>query len=135
MSNKDWDPQLYTRFEDERTRPAAELLARVPLDKLPSLSPVAVDLGCGPGNSTALLVQRFPEAQVVGVDNSPAMLASARERLPQLPWVQGVGFGFHKRPVSWVWANWAGWASKYRCCCALSQCCNNSKLARSLARA
>ena len=87
MSNKDWDPQLYTRFEDERTRPAAELLARVPLAKLPSLSPVAVDLGCGPGNSTALLVQRFPEAQVVGVDNSPAMLASARERLPQLPWV------------------------------------------------
>ena len=42
-----------------------------------------VDLGCGPGNSTELLVQRFPDAAVVGTDNSEAMLASARERLPQ----------------------------------------------------
>jgi len=75
----DWNPALYRRYEDERTRPAQELLARVPL---PEASRV-VDLGCGPGNSTELLVQRFPQAQALGTDNSEAMLASARERLPR----------------------------------------------------
>ncbi|MFB0489383.1 trans-aconitate 2-methyltransferase [Methylobacterium sp. OAE515] len=76
----DWNPALYTCFEDERTRPAAELLARVPLD-----APVlAVDLGCGPGNSTALIAARYPDAEVIGLDTSPAMLESARARLSGL---------------------------------------------------
>ena len=74
----DWNPALYRRFEDERTRPAQELLARVPL----TAAAHVVDLGCGPGNSTELLVERFPKAQVTGTDNSEAMLVSARERLP-----------------------------------------------------
>lgn len=74
----DWNPALYSRYEDERTRPAHELLARIPL-----ASPHwVVDLGCGPGNSTELLVQRFPGARVTGIDNSEAMLDSARSRLP-----------------------------------------------------
>jgi trans-aconitate 2-methyltransferase len=76
----DWNPGLYRRYEDERTRPAVELLARVPLDH----ASLALDLGCGPGNSTQLLVQRFPAAQIIGIDNSPAMLRSAAERLPQV---------------------------------------------------
>ena len=74
----DWNPALYGRYEDERTRPAAELLARVPL----SGATRAVDLGCGPGNSTELVARRFPGAEVLGIDNSEAMLAAARERLP-----------------------------------------------------
>jgi len=74
----DWNPALYRRFEDERTRPAQELLARVPLVAAGRV----IDLGCGPGNSTELLVQRFPLAHVIGIDNSEAMLSSARERLP-----------------------------------------------------
>jgi trans-aconitate 2-methyltransferase len=74
----DWNPSLYRRFEDERTRPAAELLARVPLAEAASV----YDLGCGPGNSTELLVQRFTSARVVGTDNSTAMIQAARERLP-----------------------------------------------------
>jgi trans-aconitate 2-methyltransferase len=74
----DWNPALYRRFEDERTRPARDLLARVPLEK----ARLVYDLGCGPGNSTELLVQRFPDACVIGIDNSPAMLESARKRLP-----------------------------------------------------
>lgn len=74
----DWNPSLYSRFEDERTRPARELLARVPLLQAARV----VDLGCGPGNSTELLAQRFSGARVVGTDNSPSMLESARKRLP-----------------------------------------------------
>jgi trans-aconitate 2-methyltransferase len=79
MSGGDWNPELYKRFEDERTRPARELLARVPLESAQHV----FDLGCGPGNSTELLVERFPQARVVGTDNSESMLASARERLPR----------------------------------------------------
>lgn len=79
----DWDPALYTRFEAERTRPAAELLARV----AHAAPRHVVDLGCGPGNSTELLAQRFPQAQVTGLDNSEAMLESARKRLPQAEFV------------------------------------------------
>jgi trans-aconitate 2-methyltransferase len=75
----DWNPSLYSRYEDERTRPAHDLLARVPLQS----AGLAIDLGCGPGNSTELLVERFRGADVVGTDNSPAMLDAARDRVPQ----------------------------------------------------
>ena len=81
----DWDAQQYKRFEDDRTRPARELLARVPLGE----AKLAYDLGCGPGNSTELVVERFPGAQVVGIDSSPAMLADARKRLPKVSFEQG----------------------------------------------
>ncbi|WP_445502569.1 trans-aconitate 2-methyltransferase [Microvirga sp. G4-2] len=76
----DWNPGQYLKFEDERTRPSVDLLRRVPL----SAPERCVDLGCGPGNSTELLVKRFQSTQVSGLDNSPGMLAKARERLPGL---------------------------------------------------
>lgn len=75
----DWDARQYLQFESERTRPAIDLLARVE-----GSASRAVDLGCGPGNSTELVVARFPEAEVIGVDSSDAMLAQARVRLPKL---------------------------------------------------
>lgn len=75
----EWNPALYSRFEEERTRPARELLARVPLGSIAVR--IAYDLGCGPANSTELLVARFPSATVIGTDNSQAMLDSAKKRL------------------------------------------------------
>ena len=70
-----WDPAQYLEFEDHRLRPAVDLLARIAL----AAPRTVVDLGCGAGNVTRLLAARWPDAQVVGVDNSDAMLARARE--------------------------------------------------------
>lgn len=81
----EWNAQLYSRFEDERTRPAADLLARV---ALPDDAAYVVDLGCGPGNSTELLARRFVHARVLGVDQSQDMLAAARQRLAQVHFEQ-----------------------------------------------
>ena len=79
-----WNPALYRRFEAERTRPARDLLAQVPLQTAGTV----FDLGCGPGNSTELLVERFPAAHVTGVDSSNAMLEDARTRLPSCRFTQ-----------------------------------------------
>ncbi len=78
----DWNPALYSRFEDERTRPARDLLARCRLGEGGGAGLRIADLGCGPGNSTALLVERFPQAEVTGFDTSETMLEAARARLP-----------------------------------------------------
>lgn len=80
----DWNARQYLRFEDERTRPSRDLLAQVPLRQARR----AIDLGCGPGNSTELLVARFPQAEVIGIDNSPEMLRQARKRLPTCDFIE-----------------------------------------------
>lgn len=74
----DWNPTLYMQYGAERSRPAAELLARIAPENVASV----VDLGCGPGNSTALLQQRWPNAVITGIDTSAAMLDEARSALP-----------------------------------------------------
>lgn len=74
----DWNPALYLRFQEERIRPVRDLLSR-----LKGIEPHRIlDLGCGPGNSTAALVEHFPGAEVLGVDLSPAMLERARQDCP-----------------------------------------------------
>jgi trans-aconitate 2-methyltransferase len=69
-----WDPAVYRRYSDERSRPFFELLGRV---GAPAPRAV-VDLGCGPGDLTAALARRWPDASVRGVDSSPEMIAEAR---------------------------------------------------------
>jgi trans-aconitate 2-methyltransferase len=71
-----WDPNSYLTYADERGRPFLDLLARVGA-RAPS---EVVDLGCGPGNLTGLLAERWPDAHVLGLDASPEMVAQARER-------------------------------------------------------
>jgi len=77
-----WNPQQYLRFGGERLRPAHDLVARVPLDAPRHV----VDLGCGPGNVTAILRERWPHAHLIGVVNSAAMLERARVALPDVTW-------------------------------------------------
>jgi trans-aconitate 2-methyltransferase len=72
-----WDPDRYLAYADERGRPFVDLLARVHAEKPRTV----VDLGCGPGNLTALLVDRWPGADVTGVDSSPEMIEAARDIL------------------------------------------------------
>ena len=85
-----WNPQIYLQFGGPRTRPAADLLARVPVETPERV----IDLGCGPGNSTALLAARWPKAELEGLDSSSAMLAEAA--------VSGVA-------ARWVLADLADW--------------------------
>lgn len=75
-----WSAQQYSMFEQQRTRPVRDLVAAIPAGDVRT----AVDLGCGPGNSTEVLAGCFPQAQVTGLDSSDDMLVSARERLPAL---------------------------------------------------
>ena len=77
-----WDPAQYLKFAAPRFRPAMDLLARVAIE-----APKTVyDLGCGAGNVTRLLAQRWPDARVVGVDDSAEMLAQAAKEAPGIVW-------------------------------------------------
>lgn len=79
-----WDTDQYLKFADHRTRPAIDLLNRIGIDRPTRV----VDLGCGAGNVTRLLAERWPRAQVVGIDPSPDMLARARREHPDLTFTQ-----------------------------------------------
>jgi trans-aconitate 2-methyltransferase len=79
-----WSAKQYLAFENERTRPVRDLLAAVS----PGDARRVVDIGCGPGNSTELLIGRYPQAAVSALDSSRDMLDAARKRLPDIRFEQ-----------------------------------------------
>lgn len=79
-----WDAEQYLKFAEERARPCLDLIGRITLAAPGNI----VDLGCGPGNSTAVLAQRWPEAEISGVDNSVDMIAAARSAYPRQQWIE-----------------------------------------------
>src|SRR5262245_13124239 len=80
-----WNAGQYLRFADERARPCRDLVAAIALEAPRRI----IDLGCGPGNSTAVLAARWPEAEIIGLDSSEAMITAARRDAPQRTWILG----------------------------------------------
>lgn len=73
MISSQWNPKQYLKFKSERTQPAMDLLNRIKIDAPANI----IDIGCGPGNSTALLKNRYPNSNVIGADSSAEMLKKA----------------------------------------------------------
>jgi trans-aconitate 2-methyltransferase len=88
-----WDPQQYLKFERERTQPAIDLAARIEVASPRRI----IDLGCGPGNSTAVLHRRWPDAEITGLDSDEEMLRTARRNSPQQNWVQADASSWQSR--------------------------------------
>ena len=77
---EDWNSVQYLKFKDERTQPAIDLVNRINIDNPRKI----IDIGCGPGNSTQVLAQKFPNAYILGVDNSLNMIETAKRDYPNL---------------------------------------------------
>jgi trans-aconitate 2-methyltransferase len=82
-----WNPDLYLKFNEERTRPARDLAMRAVALLGQARAVDVVDLGCGPGNSTTVLAELFPGARLVGVDSSQEMIDKARAAGLAARWV------------------------------------------------
>jgi trans-aconitate 2-methyltransferase len=79
----DWKPGLYLKFEKQRTQPAVDLAARIGIGAPKRI----IDIGCGPGNSTAVLRSRWPDADITGLDSSPAMIKQATKSDNGTTWI------------------------------------------------
>lgn len=86
---KDWNPEQYSKFMKERTLPAIDLASRLDVKNPQKI----LDLGCGTGNSTQLLKDKFPFAKIIGADNSQAMLEEARRLHPDIEFIFFDGSG------------------------------------------
>lgn len=107
-----WNPAQYLKFGAPRFRPAMDLLARIAIE-----APGTVyDLGCGAGNVTRLLAQRWPNAHIIGVDDSPEMLAQAAKEAPAVVWrCQGIATWTPEQAVDVINSNAAlHWLSDHR---------------------
>lgn len=97
-----WDPGQYLKFADHRMRPALDLLARIRAEAPGSV----VDLGCGAGNVTKLLADRWPKARVTGIDTAMPMLEKARAATPRIAYLHGeLAQWLPAEPVDVVYSN------------------------------
>ncbi|HEV7480064.1 MAG TPA: trans-aconitate 2-methyltransferase [Roseiarcus sp.] len=97
-----WSATQYVKFEQERTRPVHDLVARIPNAAIAR----AADIGCGPGNSTEVLRERYPDARIIGLDSSPDMIEAARKRLPDVAFeVADIREWRPKEPLDVILAN------------------------------
>lgn len=91
LASTNWDANLYLKFADARMRPALDLMGR--LDPANAARPghAIYDLGCGAGNISRILAERFPGAPVVGIDSSEQMLEKARSQTadPRVSFAKG----------------------------------------------
>jgi trans-aconitate 2-methyltransferase len=78
-----WNPSQYLKFAEERTQPCRDLAARIAVANVRRV----IDLGCGPGNSTAVLRDRWPDAEFTGLDSSAEMIERARREYPRCHWL------------------------------------------------
>jgi trans-aconitate 2-methyltransferase len=78
-----WNPEQYLKFQQERTQPAIDLSARIDYPDAKSV----IDIGCGPGNSTRILREKWPEASITGLDSSPEMINMALKDCPEQIWI------------------------------------------------
>ncbi len=78
----DWDSKQYLKFKAQRTQPSVDLASRL-MDFVSEPREI-IDLGCGPGNSTRVLKNRFPNAHIIGADSSENMISRAGEDNPDL---------------------------------------------------
>ena len=76
----DWNSEQYLKFKKQRTQPAVDLVKRMNIEHPKNI----LDIGCGPGNSTYVLRKMFPEADILGVDNSEDMIRKAEETYPDI---------------------------------------------------
>jgi len=81
----DWNPELYLKFQKERTQPVYDLISRMEIENPKRI----LDIGCGPGNSTIVLKDRWPEAQVIGLDYSEAMIEKSKKDYPDIRFIVG----------------------------------------------
>lgn len=78
-----WSPDLYLKFEDERTQPSRDLASKIRVARPRRI----IDIGCGPGNSTEVLRTRFPWSEIIGLDSAETMIEKARSRYPGSIWI------------------------------------------------
>ena len=82
--NHDWNPDLYLKFKNERTQPSIDLISKINISFRPKS---ILDIGCGPGNSSQALLQRWPGAKLTGIDSSPNMIDKAKKSYPDNIWI------------------------------------------------
>ncbi len=85
MKNKnDWSPELYLQFKNERTQPSVDLVNRIKINFNPEN---ILDIGCGPGNSSQILIHRWPSSKLTGIDSSASMIEKAKLDYPAQEWI------------------------------------------------